>query len=69
MKENLTFKLLTKDDIPEISILGDPINFYQKIGFNKIENNDFQIRKENFEFIAISKQMECIRWLTIYKKK
>lgn len=58
MKENLTFKLLTKDDISEISILGHAINFYQKIGFSKIGNHDFQIGKENFEFTAMSKQME-----------
>ena len=34
------------------------INFYIKNGFMEIGNHDFQIGKENFEFIAMSKQLE-----------
>ena len=33
------------------------INFYKKTGFEKIGNHDFQIGKENFEFIAMLKTM------------
>ena len=33
------------------------VNFYKKTGFEKIGNHDFQIGKENFEFIAMSKQL------------
>ena len=33
------------------------INFYKKTGFKKIGNHDFQIGKENFEFIAMLKIM------------
>lgn len=33
------------------------VNFYKKTGFQKIGNHDFQIGKENFEFIAMSKQL------------
>ena len=33
------------------------INFYKKTGFEKIGNHDFQIGKENFEFIAMNKQL------------
>ena len=32
------------------------INFYKKNGFEKIGNHDFQIGKENFEFIAMKKK-------------
>ena len=31
------------------------INFYKNTGFEKIGNHDFQIGKENFEFIAMNK--------------
>lgn len=31
------------------------INFYEKTGFEKIGNHDFQIGKENFEFTAMLK--------------
>ncbi len=34
------------------------INFYIKNGFMKIGNHDFQIGKENFEAIAMSKRLE-----------
>lgn len=34
------------------------INFYIKNGFVEIGNHDFQIGKENFKFIAMSKQLE-----------
>ena len=33
------------------------INFYRKGGFEKIGNHDFQIGKENFEFIAMNKAL------------
>ena len=33
------------------------INFYKKSGFGQIGNHDFQIGKENFEFIAMSKKL------------
>ena len=33
------------------------INFYKKTGFESIGNHDFQIGKENFEFIAMLKTM------------
>ena len=33
------------------------INFYRKGGFEKIGNHDFQIGKENFEFIAMNKNL------------
>ena len=33
------------------------INFYKKNGFEKIGNHDFQIGKENFEFIAMRKEL------------
>ena len=33
------------------------INFYKKNGFEKIGNHDFQIGKENFEFIAMKKEL------------
>lgn len=33
------------------------INFYRKIGFENIGNHDFQIGKENFEFIAMCKKL------------
>ena len=33
------------------------INFYKKGGFEAIGNHDFQIGKENFEFVAMSKQL------------
>ena len=34
------------------------INFYRKNGFEKIGNHDFQIGKENFEFIAMRKDLQ-----------
>ena len=34
------------------------INFYQKTGFEKIGNHDFQIGKENFEFVAMKKTLK-----------
>ena len=34
------------------------INFYKKNGFEKIGNHDFQIGKENFEFIAMKKNLK-----------
>ncbi|GGG44220.1 GNAT family N-acetyltransferase [Bizionia arctica] len=34
------------------------INFYSKNGFKEIGNHDFQIGKDNFEFIAMAKQLE-----------
>jgi ribosomal protein S18 acetylase RimI-like enzyme len=34
------------------------INFYIKNGFMEIGNHDFQIGKENFEFIAMSKKLK-----------
>ena len=33
------------------------INFYQKNGFVKVGNHDFQIGKEDFEFIAMGKSL------------
>ena len=33
------------------------INFYKKTGFEEIGNHDFQIGKENFEFIALRKHL------------
>ena len=33
------------------------INFYKSSGFEQVGNHDFQIGKENFEFIAMSKQL------------
>ena len=33
------------------------INFYKKTGFAEIGDHDFQIGKENFEFIAMLKTM------------
>ena len=33
------------------------INFYKKNGFEKIGNHNFQIGKENFEFIAMKKKL------------
>ena len=33
------------------------INFYRKNGFEKIGNHDFQIGKENFEFVAMKKDL------------
>lgn len=33
------------------------INFYRKNGFQNCGNHDFQIGKENFEFIAMSKEL------------
>ena len=33
------------------------VNFYKKTGFQEIGNHDFQIGKENFEFIAMSKHL------------
>ena len=33
------------------------ISFYQKTGFEKIGHHDFQIGKENFEFIAMKKEL------------
>ena len=33
------------------------ISFYQKTGFEKIGNHDFQIGKENFEFIAMKREL------------
>ena len=33
------------------------INFYKNTGFEKIGSHDFQIGKENFEFIAMNKQL------------
>ena len=33
------------------------INFYKKNGFEEIGNHDFQIGKENFEFIAMKKEL------------
>ena len=33
------------------------INFYKKNGFEKIGYHDFQIGKENFEFIAMKKEL------------
>ena len=32
-------------------------NFYRKNGFEKIGNHDFQIGKENFEFVAMKKDL------------
>ena len=34
------------------------INFYKKNGFEKIGNHDFQIGKENFEFVAMKKNLK-----------
>ncbi|MEB8327986.1 GNAT family N-acetyltransferase [Flavobacteriaceae bacterium KMM 6897] len=33
------------------------INFYRKNGFHEIGNHDFQIGKENFQFLVMSKQL------------
>ena len=33
------------------------IRFYRKTGFDKVGNHDFQIGKENFEFIAMNKEL------------
>ena len=33
------------------------IRFYEKSGFDEIGNHDFQIGKENFEFIAMNKEL------------
>jgi ribosomal protein S18 acetylase RimI-like enzyme len=34
------------------------INFYKKTGFEKIGNHDFQIGKENFDFIAMTRDLQ-----------
>ena len=41
------------------------INFIKKTGLKKIGNHDFQIGKENFEFIAMKKKKT--QWLTMAK--
>ena len=33
------------------------IGFYKKSGFEEIGNHDFQIGKENFEFVAMGRQL------------
>ena len=33
------------------------IRFYGKSGFEEIGNHDFQIGKENFEFVAMNKEL------------
>ena len=33
------------------------IRFYEKSGFEEVGNHDFQIGKENFEFIAMKKEL------------
>ena len=33
------------------------IRFYEKSGFEEVGNHDFQIGKENFEFIAMNKEL------------
>ncbi len=33
------------------------IKFYKRSGFEKIGNHDFQIGKENFEFMAMRKKL------------
>ena len=33
------------------------LNFYKKNGFEKIGNHDFQIGKENFDFMAMEKEL------------
>ena len=33
------------------------VNFYKHSGFEQVGNHDFQIGKENFEFVAMSKQL------------
>ena len=61
--QNLLLKTAKEEDFSEIwlSVLNSnnrAINFYKKNGFMGIGNHDFQIGKENFEFIAMSKQLE-----------
>ena len=34
------------------------ISFYKKTGFEKIGNHDFQIGMENFEFIAMKRDLQ-----------
>ena len=33
------------------------IRFYEKSGFEEVGNHDFQIGKENFEFVAVGRQL------------
>ena len=43
-----------------LSVLGAnerAITFYEKSGFKKIGDHDFQIGKENFDFVAMSKKL------------
>ena len=43
------------------------ICFYKKTGFEKIGNHDFQIGKENFEFIAMKSDKDTVaisKWST-----
>lgn len=61
--QNLLLKTAKEKGFSEIwlSVLNSnerAANFYIKNGFIGIGNHDFQIGKENFEFIAMSKQLE-----------
>ena len=62
MRMDLNYKILSKKakelsfNKVWLSVLNNnerAINFYKKTGFEKIGNHDFQIGKENFEFIAM----------------
>lgn len=61
--QNLPIKKAKEKGFSEIwlSVLNSnerAVNFYKKNGFKKIGNHDFQIGRENFDFIAMSKQLE-----------
>ena len=61
--QNLLLKTAKEKNFSEIwlSVLNSnerAVNFFIKNGFMEIGNHDFQIGKENFEFIAMSKQLE-----------
>jgi len=61
--QSLLLNKATEDGFSKIwlSVLNSnerAFNFYIKNGFTEIGNHDFQIGKENFEFTAMSKQLE-----------
>ena len=61
--QNLLLKKAKELEFKEIwlSVLNSnerAISFYKKNGFEKIGNHDFQIGKENFEFIAMKKTIQ-----------
>ena len=49
--------ILMKSGFLFLTATRETINFYKKTGFEGIGNHDFQIGKENFEFIAMKKKL------------